>query len=86
MNRRQFIYSSAAPLAFVASAQKANPVASGDQPIAYTKEEGGNWIPRPTWQKYFKGKQPAAAMYSDGSIYDFVLAEFFPEVSPWRKA
>jgi hypothetical protein len=54
------------------------------QPIARTLHEGGAWIPEPLWQLVHSDKSCAAEMYVDGSIYDHIIADKFPEHSPLR--
>ncbi len=47
------------------------------RPIAYAAREGGHWIPTPLWEKE-DFENPAAVMYIDGAIWDYVIKE-------WRK-
>jgi hypothetical protein len=49
-------------------------------PIAFTKHEGGEWNAVGTAKKV---KAPAAVLFDDGSIFDFVLNSLGH--NPWRK-
>ncbi|BEV44775.1 hypothetical protein CRBSH125_09580 [Afipia carboxidovorans] len=50
------------------------------EPVAYTQVEGGEWHVIPADQTI---KSPAAVLYSDGEVFDFVLMKF--GMSPWRE-
>jgi len=53
---------------------------TGADPIAYTEREGGDWIPKPLWDQLHTNKSPAAEMYADGSIYDYVLEKHYKDM------
>ena len=41
--------------------------------VACTLHEGGHWIPYPRWIREYSDKMPAAEMWANGAIYDYVL-------------
>ena len=103
MNRRKFLEQSGSALfisnfivAATPNATLMGHVPTDDMIIAHTVEEGGEWIPKLIYDRIFN-TQPAATLYSDGSIFDFVLEKIIankpedldPEVlknmTPWRK-
>jgi len=49
-------------------------------PVAFTRHEGGNWNAIGSVGKI---KAPAAVLFDDGSIFDFIL--YSHGRSPWRK-